>query len=156
MCFTVEDADLVVNKIDQILTGLTFHLWFSCAQVKNNYVHWGKETICFRWSCVSVWLVSEIEKALGLQEGDAQHGESDSIKRKVSQSTKKYIYKEIIVWWDFPAGNIVSQYVSLWFDFKLPVSDNGHQHHDTLVSNNGSNAGVLRRTKRVKTWLPCS
>lgn len=27
MCFTVEDADLVVNKIDHILTGLAIHLW---------------------------------------------------------------------------------------------------------------------------------
>lgn len=107
MCFTVEDADLVVNKIDHILTGLAFGiLW---VQVKNSYIHWEKKwfvpdshvSLCL--PCVRNW------EGLGARGrwrpacGEWQHqeeGQSEII--------------EIISCPDFPT-EFVSPFVSLWF-----------------------------------------
>lgn len=67
-------------------------LW---AQVKNSYYTRREEIICSSYSCVCVCLVSEIEKALGLEAGDSLDLESDSIKRKVSQRSLRSFFVKI-------------------------------------------------------------
>lgn len=94
-----------------------------------------------------VCLLPEIEEALGLKLTDVQ---TDSRKRKVSQSDHTQIEK--LGLFSIALSCFIGfSRLSLWFHFKLPVTDNGHQLHDTSVHSNGSGAGVLWWTKHVET-----
>ena len=98
LCFTTEDADLVVEKIDHILTGayrlpspflsvVLKHASLFCLVhylkgsrcVMEAYCHWKSSQ-----PCVLLYLFPELEEALGLKLHNTLNAENDSIKRKVS------------------------------------------------------------------------
>lgn len=73
MCFTREDAELAVEKIDQILTGTS-------SNSKPGLMNFGSHSL---WSFVLYSFVLDLEKALGLHMHEAVISENGHSKRKV-------------------------------------------------------------------------
>ncbi len=71
MCFSREDAELVVEKIDQILTGISGNSKLSLMRSHTS------------WQFVFSSFFLDLEKTLGLQMSEAVISENGHTKRKV-------------------------------------------------------------------------
>lgn len=140
MCFTTEDADLVVDKIDHILTGSAPHhhlhvwgvRWLHTLRKVCNYLF--LLMMCFCLSSVRTW------EGLGVK-AQRRTACEEWWHREEGQCDSSYSQRRI----NLSVNCVGFSFISLWFNFKLPA-ENGHQLHSRLVNSNGSGAGVLWQT----------
>lgn len=146
MCFTTKDAELVVEKIDVILTGISSPPPFVACVLLEGSRCVSKLLII---QCVLLCLFPELEEALDLKLNNTLAVENESNKRKVSLTLliiKKYFFLMKVFMILLSPVFILTLFLYNFY-VKLLTDENGHSG---VLHSKGSRQGSPQQTKQSK------